>query len=57
MKYPVDTASFSRIREEGYLYIDKTSYIDEMSKQGTFYFLARPRRFGKSLFLDKNSSH
>lgn len=57
MKYPVDTASFSRIREEGYLYVDKTSYIDEMSKQGTFYFLARPRRFGKSLFLDTLSHY
>lgn len=52
VKYPLDTASFRGILEDGYIYIDKTRYIDKMSKQGVFYFLARPRRFGKSLFLD-----
>lgn len=52
VKYPVDSASFRRIREEGYLYVDKTEYIHKMTEKGVYYFLARPRRFGKSLFLD-----
>ena len=52
IKYPIDTASFNRIREEGYLYVDKTAYIDKLVNNGIFYFLARPRRFGKSLFID-----
>ena len=51
-KYPVDTASFVRIRMEGFVYVDKSKYIDLLTKCGKFVFLARPRRFGKSLFLD-----
>lgn len=50
--YPVDTASFRKIRENGYVYVDKTSFITKLIKTGTYYFLSRPRRFGKSLFLD-----
>lgn len=50
--YPVDTASFRNIRERGFVYVDKTGYIEPLTKKGTYYFLARPRRFGKSLFLD-----
>lgn len=50
--YPVDRASFKGIREGGFLYVDKTGYISTMTHQGKYYFLARPRRFGKSLFLD-----
>ena len=50
--YPIDTASFRRIRENGLVYVDKTGYIHTLVEQGTYYFLARPRRFGKSLFLD-----
>lgn len=52
LKYPLDTASFEWIRKEGYVYVDKTHYFDPLSKNGKFYFLARPRRFGKSLLLD-----
>lgn len=52
IKYPVDTASFRRIRENGYLYVDKTAYIHSLVNNGIFYFLARPRRFGKSLLID-----
>ncbi|MCH5224369.1 MAG: ATP-binding protein [Muribaculaceae bacterium] len=52
IKYPVDSANFRRIREGGFVYVDKTSYIHRMVSKGTYYFLARPRRFGKSLFLD-----
>lgn len=50
--YPLDTANFRNIREKGFVYVDKTGYIHEMTEKGTYYFLARPRRFGKSLFLD-----
>ncbi len=50
-KYPVGILSFSKIREKGYLYIDKIQYIvDFREKQMSFVFLSRPRRFGKSLF-------
>ena len=51
--YPIDRASFRGIRQEGFLYVDKTAYIDTLVRnKGKYYFLARPRRFGKSLFLD-----
>lgn len=50
-KYPFDTASFERIRKGEYVYVDKTEYLHQLVSMGTFYFLARPRRFGKSLFL------
>lgn len=52
LRYPLDTASFQEIIEEGKLYVDKTAYIDSLVKGGKFYFLARPRRFGKSMLLD-----
>lgn len=52
VKYPIGEQSFINLRSGGYLYVDKTMYIDEMVKQGgKYYFLGRPRRFGKSLFL------
>lgn len=50
-KYPVGIQSFSTIIEEGYVYIDKTRYIKELKDSGKFYFLSRPRRFGKSLLI------
>lgn len=50
--YPIDTANFRKIRETGLVYVDKTGYIPMLTRAGTYYFLARPRRFGKSLFLD-----
>ena len=50
-KYPVGIQTFSKIRENGYLYIDKTQYIVDFREKGMKYiFLNRPRRFGKSLF-------
>ena len=48
-KYPVGIQTFSRIRNEGYLYIDKTDLMWRMTKVSPFVFLSRPRRFGKSL--------
>lgn len=50
--YPIDSANFQWIRERGCVYVDKTSYIHRLNATGKYYFLARPRRFGKSLFLD-----
>jgi len=52
-KLPIGIQTFSRIIKEGYIYIDKTQEALELIESGTvFYFLSRPRRFGKSLFLD-----
>lgn len=49
-KYPVGIQTFEMIREEGYLYVDKTKYIVDFRKKGMRnIFLSRPRRFGKSL--------
>ncbi len=50
-KYPVGIQDFSEIRTGGYVYVDKTQFIDALLNQGKFYFLSRPRRFGKSLFV------
>ena len=52
VKYPIGEQDFKSLRENGSIYIDKTEYIDKLRKSGgKYYFLARPRRFGKSLFL------
>ncbi len=51
MKYPVGLQSFELIRKEGYIYIDKTSDIYHLVSTGSYFFLGRPRRFGKSLLL------
>jgi len=48
---PLGIHSFKTIREDDYLYIDKTEYLCNMATKGKFYFLSRPRRFGKSLSL------
>jgi hypothetical protein len=49
---PIGISDFKKLREGGYIYIDKTEYIYRMIKEGAgYYFLSRPRRFGKSLLL------
>ncbi|MCH5217812.1 MAG: ATP-binding protein [Muribaculaceae bacterium] len=51
--YPIDTANFRNLRENSFVYVDKTGYIHSLiNTKVKYYFLARPRRFGKSLFLD-----
>lgn len=50
-KYPIGIQNFPKLREEGYLYIDKTALIHRLVSTGGYYFLSRPRRFGKSLLL------
>ena len=51
-KLPIGIQTFRTIREEGCYYVDKTAFIDSLLNEGKHYFLSRPRRFGKSLFLD-----
>ena len=51
-KLPIGLSTLKKIREEGYLYIDKTHHVANMVNSGVYYFLSRPRRFGKSLFVD-----
>ncbi len=51
-KLPIGIQTFRTIREEGYYYVDKTAWAQRLQAEGTHYFLSRPRRFGKSLFLD-----
>jgi hypothetical protein len=50
-KLPIGIQAFSVLREEDYLYIDKTEFIYKMKSSGKVYFLSRPRRFGKSLLV------
>ena len=50
MKYPIGIQSFETIRRDGYVYVDKTDLVYKLA-QGHIYFLARPRRFGKSLLV------
>lgn len=50
-KLPIGIQSFQKLREEGYLYVDKTEHIYRLVTEGSYYFLSRPRRFGKSLLL------
>ena len=49
--YPIGIQSFEKIRRNGYFYIDKTALIYRLVKTGSYYFLSRPRRFGKSLLI------
>ncbi len=51
MKYPIGIQDFGNVRRDGYAYVDKTALMYKMVSEGKYYFLSRPRRFGKSLFL------
>ena len=50
-KLPIGIHSIQEIITEGYIYVDKTQFALELINNGAHYFLSRPRRFGKSLFL------
>ncbi|UTC65794.1 ATP-binding protein [Treponema sp. OMZ 788] len=50
-KLPIGVQSFKVLRNDNYLYVDKTEYVYKLASTGRVYFLSRPRRFGKSLFL------
>ena len=49
--YPVGIQSFEEIRKGNYFYVDKTALIYRLATSGKYYFLSRPRRFGKSLLI------
>ena len=51
MKYPIGIQNFENLRRDGYAYVDKTALMYNLVQSGKYYFLSRPRRFGKSLFL------
>ena len=51
MKLPIGIQTFSEIIKEKYCYVDKTALIGDLVKEGKYYFLSRPRRFGKSLLV------
>ena len=51
-RLPIGLQTFRKLREQDCYYVDKTAYLDRLLHAGTHYFLSRPRRFGKSLFLD-----
>ena len=51
-RLPIGIQTFREIRERDCYYVDKTAYVASLVDEGKHYFLSRPRRFGKSLFLD-----
>ena len=51
-KLPIGIQSFKNIRTDNYYYVDKTPFVYKLVNSGKWFFLSRPRRFGKSLFLD-----
>ena len=51
MKYPIGIQDFKTVRENDYFYADKSALLYKLVKGGQFYFLSRPRRFGKSLLI------
>ena len=50
-KYPIGIQNFESLRKDGYVYVDKTALVYKLVNTGRYYFLSRPRRFGKSLLL------
>lgn len=57
MKYPIGIQSFESLRTNGYVYVDKTAYIYKLATEGKYYFLSRPRRFGKSLIVSTMAAY
>lgn len=51
MKYPIGIQNFEKLINDGYVYVDKTALIYRLATSGNYYFLSRPRRFGKSLLI------
>ena len=48
---PIGIQNFESLRNDGYLYVDKTEIVYRLATSGRYYFLSRPRRFGKSLLI------
>ena len=51
MKFPIGIQQFSELRTGGWVYVDKTALVYRLVDNGKYYFLSRPRRFGKSLLI------
>ena len=51
MIYPIGIQNFESLINDGYMYVDKTALVYQMTTTGRYYFLSRPRRFGKSLLI------
>ena len=56
-KYPIGIQTFSRLRKENYLYVDKTDLVWQLAHYATYVFMSRPRRFGKSLLTSTLESY
>jgi Predicted AAA-ATPase len=52
LRYPIGIQDFRKIRNDNYVYVDKTRMIHQLISSGVYFFLSRPRRFGKSLLLN-----
>ena len=50
-KFPIGLSTLADMRDD-YYYVDKTSFVYRLANEGKYYFLSRPRRFGKGLLLD-----
>ena len=57
MKYPIGIQNFEKIRNDGYVYVDKTARLYKLASKGSYYFLPRPRRFGKSFLIPTMESY
>ena len=49
--YPIGIQNFEKLRKDGYVYVDKTAWVHRLVTTGSYYFLSRARRFGKSLLI------
>ena len=56
-RYPIGIQTFSEIRKEGYVYVDKTDLVWKVAHYTKYIFLSRPRRFGKSLLTTTLDSY
>lgn len=54
--YPIGVQNFESLRKDDYFYIDKTALVYQLARTGRYYFLSRPRRFGKSLLISTPGS-
>lgn len=57
MKYPIGIQSFESLRNGGFAYVDKTALVYKLADEGKYYFLSRPRRFGKSLLVSTMAAY
>ncbi|MBP9727480.1 MAG: AAA family ATPase, partial [Gammaproteobacteria bacterium] len=51
-KFPIGISTLEKIQSGNFYYVDKTAFVEKLASQGQYYFLSRPRRFGKSLIID-----